>query len=413
MTTPMGPLVTVTPLYHFSSHSAEISIGKGVRISKYDGSVSFDQVLSRHLQVHEPDFLLWYDPLRLGEMAEADFLGLYKKGVEGFQELTLQLTHGVLGFFLCLRLFKPGRLRAGETFIIRRGKNEELWNCLSSYRASLMVVDYGALGIPSKSYNLEADEIPFFVAFAESVIPLLDSLDTYPALTQALFLYSADNGESLDAVGSVTALEALLTKKEENEGLTYRLALRIANLLGSDANSRKDIFKQVKDFYNLRSKIVHGVTLDTKLRGRLNALDSLREMVRRVILSAMALYSEGTPPANLPDIMDELALDDESRKRVCATASKFLHLSPQFSSSTERSDTTAVGFTNKNGQVVVRNTGKPGTDSAQVLDLLMVFFRFPVACSGLRSFVILHLLPGQWDCQGLPSAGGDSGSFVQ
>jgi len=189
--------------------------------------------------------------------------------------------------------------------------------------------------------------------------------------------------------------------------------LRIANLLGSDANSRKDIFKQVKDFYNLRSKIVHGVTLDTKLRGRLNALDSLREMVRRVILSAMALYSEGTPPANLPDIMDELALDDESRKRVCATASKFLHLSPQFSSSTERSDTTAVGFTNKNGQVVVRNTGKPGTDSAQVLDLLMVFFRFPVACSGLRSFVILHLLPGQWDCQGLPSAGGDSGSFVQ
>lgn len=326
----MAPIVTVTPLYHFSSHSEELRIGKGIRISKYDDSVSFDEVLSRHLQVHEPDFLLWYDPLILGEVSVAELVALAKKEDES---LALRLTSGVLGLFLTLRLFKEGHIRAGETFVISRKADNELWRTLSSARASLMVVDYGILSIQSKSYKLEAEEIPFFSAFSESIKPRLNSLETYPALSQALSLYSADNGEYLDTVGSITALEALLTKKEENEGLTYRLSLRIANLLGSDANSRKVIFRQVKDFYNLRSKIVHGVTLDTKLRERLNALDSLREMVRRVLLSAMALYSEGTQPANLPDILDELALDDESRKRVCATASKFLHLSTEAASS--------------------------------------------------------------------------------
>lgn len=191
-----------------------------------------------------------------------------------------------------------------------------------------MVVDYGILGMQTTSYSLEAEEIPFFCAFTHGIFHLMDSLAQYPALSQALSLYSADNGEYLNAVGSITALEALLTKKEETEGLTYRLALRIANLLGSDANSRKNIFKQVKDFYGLRSKIVHGVTLDKKLLGRLDAIDSLREMVRRVLLSTMALYSAGTQPADLPDILDEVALDEESRKRVFATASKLLHLDP-------------------------------------------------------------------------------------
>lgn len=40
---------------------------------------------------------------------------------------------------------------------------------------------------------------------------------------------------------------------------------------------------------------------------------------------------------------------------------------------TEGADTTAIGFRNKNGQVVVRNTGKPGTDHLQYI--------YQLACS--------------------------------
>jgi hypothetical protein len=326
MTTSMSPIATVTPLYHFSSRSPELSLGKGVHISRYDPVVLFDEVLSRHLQVYEPGFLLWHDPLTLGEISSEELFELAKKEDES---LTIRFTNWVLNLLVTLRLFKPGYLRAGETFVISRKADGEQWTTLSSTRASLMVVDYGILGMQSTSYILETEEIPFFLAFSHSIFAVMDSLHRYPALSQALSLYSADNGEYLNAIGSITALEALLTKKEETEGLTYRLALRIANLLGSDATSRKSIFRQVKDFYNLRSKIVHGVILDSKLRGRLNELDSLREMVRRVLLSTMALYSGGTQAAELPDVLDEIALDDESRKRIFATASKFLHISTE------------------------------------------------------------------------------------
>jgi hypothetical protein len=323
----LPPIAAVTPLYHFSSGSPELPLDKGVSVSKYDPSVPFDEVLSRHLQVYEPDFLLWHDPVACGQIVfSADLL---ERAAKGDHSVLPQFTDWVLNLLVALRLFKPGYLRAGETFIVFRGAEDEPWNTLGSSRASLMVVDYGILGMQSTSYSLEAEEIPFFLAFTHGIFPVMDSLDQYPALSQALALYSADNGEYLNTVGSITALEALLTKKEETEGLTYRLALRVANLLGTDAGSRKSIFRQVKDFYNLRSKIVHGVKLDTKLLGRLNALESLREMVRRVLLSTMALYSEGTQPAELPDLLDEVALDDETRKRTAVAASKFLHLSPQ------------------------------------------------------------------------------------
>jgi len=39
----------------------------------------------------------------------------------------------------------------------------------------------------------------------------------------------------------------------------------------------------------------------------------------------------------------------------------------------ESVDTTATGFRNKNGQLVVRNTGKPGTDHLQYI--------YQLACS--------------------------------
>lgn len=327
MKKPIGLLATVTPLYHFSSLTPELSLDKGVHISRYDPAERFDEVVSRHLEVYEPHFLLWFDPLIRGHIT--DLPELFERATKGDSSVTLQFTELVLNLLLSLRLFKPGHLRAGETFVVFRGAEDQPWRTLGSSRASLMVVDYGILGMQATSYSLEVEEIPFFCAFTHGIFHLMDSLDQYPALSQALSLYSADNGDYLNAVGSMTALEALLTKKEETEGLTYRLALRIANLLGTDASSRKATFRQVKEFYSLRSKIVHGVTLDKKLLGRLSELDELREMVRRVLLSSMALFSEGTKPADLPDVLDELALDEECRKRVVATAAKFLHLEPQ------------------------------------------------------------------------------------
>jgi hypothetical protein len=336
-----APFVSVTPLYNFTSDAPELAIGRGLRICRFDKclNILFDDAIARHLELHEPDYLLWHDPLLSGDIYVEDFVSSIAAVKEGnqekqreFLELFLAPTRKLFGL---LRLFKPGRLRGGETFLLWRKNSDDNspWLTLGTGRASMMVVDYMAMAARHTSYALHSTEIPFLLAFRENLVPLLRKLSSSPSVETALDLYSADDGDRLDVVGAVTALEALLTKKEETEGLTYRLSMRTANLLGHDVEARKSIFREVKSFYNLRSKIVHGTELDAKLLNRLSELDSLRETLRRVLLSVMGLLSEGIPPANLPDELDDVAFDDEKRKRVQAAASKFLHISSDRASS--------------------------------------------------------------------------------
>lgn len=55
----------LTPLYNFSSDVPELAISEGIRISRYDRHDSTDQVdevAGSHLQICDPDYLLWHDP---------------------------------------------------------------------------------------------------------------------------------------------------------------------------------------------------------------------------------------------------------------------------------------------------------------------------------------------------------------
>jgi hypothetical protein len=326
---------SVTPLYEFSSDSDDLPLGNGIRICRYNCKANLPEILSTHFSIHTPDFLLWFDPLKCNEVYRVELARALSDIVNSrtgdtyddlkcFRLIEL-LTQWAAPYFMVLRLFKPGRLRAGETFILLSWESSDEWTALGCGRASMMTVDYGQLGLSTDSYDLRADEGPFVVAFTEAVLPLLSAIDKYPTLATALALYSEDRGGALDVVGSISALEALLTKREETEGLSYRLSLRVANLLGFDADSRKNTFKDVKKFYNLRSRIVHGTALDGKMMQGLD-IGSIRETLRRVLLSVMALYSEGLRPDTLPDRLDELALDEEARTETCSAASKFLHM---------------------------------------------------------------------------------------
>lgn len=53
------------------------------------------------------------------------------------------------------------------------------------------------------------------------------------------------------------SLESIMLSDNEKDELQYRLALRVAHLLGKDSESRKQIVRQVKDLYKVRSQIVH------------------------------------------------------------------------------------------------------------------------------------------------------------
>lgn len=337
MTTPLNlevlkSIACVTPLYHFASDTADLSIADGISVRSLGecSAIEVDQDFARHLHIFQPDYLLWDQCHFHGETfgEELSLLINAEKAEEvpgSLQRLVDRLIAPTGELLRLFRLFKPGRIRAGETFILWKpatAVNE--WESIASTRASGMVVDYSLLIAKTTSYVLNSADIPLFHTFRMLVEPILARLSSFPTLEAAVEIYGAENGERLDAVGAITALEGLLSASGDSEGLAYRLALRIANLLGRDAHQRKGIFKEVKGFYDLRSKIVHGTALKTKQVGWLKNLDLLREMLRTVLLSVLGLVTDGFELSGLPDLLDDLALDDERRKQVQVAASKFI-----------------------------------------------------------------------------------------
>jgi hypothetical protein len=322
-----APVICVTPLYHFGSDSHELVIPNDIRIVSFDqyNGPSFDGIVKRYLEIYEPPYLMLNEPLSSRCIFREDVESAVRK--QDKTSVPMLYLDATMRLFAQLRLFKPGRLRAGETFIVSRnpsGASE--WETWFSGRASTMTIDYQRLASQTTSYVLNSEEIPFLVAFRERVGPFFRTLESFPAFNMAFQLYGVDNPPTMEAVELVTAFESLITKKDETEGLTYRLAMRTANLMGRDADERKTIFRQVKQFYGLRSRIVHGAELDDKLTRRLEEIDSMRELLRRLLLSLMALLSDGKRQADIPDLIDELAFDEDRRKEVQKTASGFLHM---------------------------------------------------------------------------------------
>jgi hypothetical protein len=60
------------------------------------------------------------------------------------------------------------------------------------------------------------------------------------------------------AIEGCIALEALLLTENQKDELRYRTWLRAALLLGTNLNERREIKKATREFYDLRSKTVHG-----------------------------------------------------------------------------------------------------------------------------------------------------------
>jgi len=101
------------------------------------------------------------------------------------------------------------------------------------------------------------------------------------ALRRFNFAYEREKIE--DAwVDYFISLESLFLKKSgEHFELTHRLSNRISKVLGGDSfPQRKEMKKKIVDWYDIRSKIVHGATLKSK---ELTQIDELNQKVRASI----------------------------------------------------------------------------------------------------------------------------------
>ncbi|MGH3830716.1 MAG: hypothetical protein ACRDRS_09745 [Pseudonocardiaceae bacterium] len=92
--------------------------------------------------------------------------------------------------------------------------------------------------------------------------------------------------DDIKVVDLITAAEALLVSTQDS---TFRLAFRLARLLGRDDGERTATFDAIRGFYDARSKVVHGAKIKPKQEKFSSNYPALRNRVRELILGFIHL----------------------------------------------------------------------------------------------------------------------------
>lgn len=130
-------------------------------------------------------------------------------------------------------------------------------------------------------------------------------IDQNRYLTNALnYFYYADSADRIEeeVINLAIALEALyLTSGME---LSYRLSLRVASLLGKEYadKTKAQIAREIRDFYNKRSRIVHGETADINQE----EVSTIRDYTRKSLQKFLDLSTKYNRSQILDSIDDAL-----------------------------------------------------------------------------------------------------------
>ncbi len=175
-------------------------------------------------------------------------------------------------------------------------------------------------------FIFEGDELPFFCQFLDTLSKILQDSDPHPKLGLAIAYYAkacAEDGAADEIMDLFICLESILTQK--SEGLSHQLAQRAANILGTGAAERLTIYNDMKNFYNIRSRIVHGDRLKDPHVQKLDHAPMLHEYARRLILSVISVNEELDDESNFYRMLDDMCLDEQLRNEFQSKASKILH----------------------------------------------------------------------------------------
>jgi Apea-like HEPN len=146
---------------------------------------------------------------------------------------------------------------------------------------------------PFSTVDVDADAIEWverYLSLASEVRPQCDV--AIERLNLARRRYSSGD----KAIEGAICLEALLGSGD-NQEITYKLKLRAALLLSTDLNERREISNAVKDFYQLRSKTVHGISVKPKDIQKHDAcaargLDICAQVLRKLVRSNKTFVPE-------------------------------------------------------------------------------------------------------------------------
>lgn len=155
-------------------------------------------------------------------------------------------------------------------------------------------LDGGALvGGSSVSFGNDYRLRPSSVDTVRRLYADLEAMESQPSsppnvmLAVRRFSASVDRGmmQRQDRlVDAVTTLEALVGSDQE---LSFKVAFRVANLLGTTDDETVEVFQTVRAFYAVRSLIVHGATLKAKHLELVNDQQPLESITRRLLVAVI------------------------------------------------------------------------------------------------------------------------------
>jgi hypothetical protein len=114
-------------------------------------------------------------------------------------------------------------------------------------------------------------------------------------------------------VDTITALEAVLGSDTE---ITFKLAFRVAGILGHDSSERVSMFTAMKSFYDTRSKLVHGGALKKRHTDVLADVQTARAYARDLLSAFVRLAAVPNPSYGRQFYIEKLdsSLQDEEAR---------------------------------------------------------------------------------------------------
>ena len=188
---------------------------------------------------------------------------------------------------LLMRLFKTGDL-----FFVNPCIEEENGDLASQLPYPVMVYTH-----TTNRYKLEADECAKFDSFASEILSLPNWSSKWFKISRRFFLYGGGKEYNprhglLDRiVDYITVLETILVP--EKDFLGRRLRERAAALLKDKRIDADDTKRLLRDFYDVRSVIVHGSDISSATYPVLKRNIDFEQVVRQVIVESLRAIPNG------------------------------------------------------------------------------------------------------------------------